>query len=61
MAAISAAGLPTDRFCFEGFLPAKSKARVDALRSLAQILISIYSRHTIKHWKTQAKTLRSNY
>jgi 16S rRNA (cytidine1402-2'-O)-methyltransferase len=35
MAAISAAGLPTDRFCFEGFLPAKSKARVDALRSLA--------------------------
>jgi 16S rRNA (cytidine1402-2'-O)-methyltransferase len=35
MAAISAAGLPTDRFCFEGFLPAKSKARVVALRSLA--------------------------
>jgi 16S rRNA (cytidine1402-2'-O)-methyltransferase len=35
MAAISAAGLPTDRFCFEGFLPAKSKARVDVLRSLA--------------------------
>lgn len=34
MAAISAAGLPTDRFCFEGFLPAKSKARVEALRSL---------------------------
>jgi 16S rRNA (cytidine1402-2'-O)-methyltransferase len=35
MAAISAAGLPTDRFCFEGFLPAKPKARLDALCSLA--------------------------
>ena len=26
-AALSVAGLPTDRFCFEGFAPAKSKAR----------------------------------
>jgi 16S rRNA (cytidine1402-2'-O)-methyltransferase len=33
-AALSAAGLPTDRFCFEGFLPAKQKARCDTLRSL---------------------------
>lgn len=33
-AALSAAGLPTDRFCFEGFLPAKSKARRDALSAL---------------------------
>lgn len=34
-AALSVAGLPTDRFCFEGFLPAKAKARETALRSLA--------------------------
>ena len=34
-AAISVAGLPSNRFCFEGFLPAKKKARVDALASLA--------------------------
>lgn len=34
-AALSVAGLPTDRFCFEGFLPAKKKARSDALSRLA--------------------------
>ncbi len=34
-AALSVAGLPTDRFCFEGFLPAKSAARRNALRALA--------------------------
>lgn len=34
--ALSAAGLPSDRFCYEGFLPAKSKGRKDALRALAQ-------------------------
>ncbi len=34
--ALSAAGLPSDRFCYEGFLPAKTKARCDALRVLAQ-------------------------
>lgn len=36
IAALSAAGLPSDRFCYEGFLPAKSKARRDVLRGLAQ-------------------------
>ncbi len=34
-AALSAAGLPTDRFCFEGFLPAKQAARRSALEALA--------------------------
>ncbi len=34
--ALSAAGLPSDRFCYEGFLPAKSKGRCDTLRALAQ-------------------------
>ncbi|WP_203142414.1 16S rRNA (cytidine(1402)-2'-O)-methyltransferase [Marinobacter mangrovi] len=32
--ALSAAGLPTDRFTFEGFLPTKRKARLDALKAL---------------------------
>lgn len=34
IAALSAAGLPTDRFCFEGFLPAKQVARLAALQAL---------------------------
>ncbi|MGF1482155.1 MAG: 16S rRNA (cytidine(1402)-2'-O)-methyltransferase [Cyanophyceae cyanobacterium] len=32
--ALAASGLPTERFCFEGFLPAKGKARRDRLISL---------------------------
>lgn len=32
--ALSASGVPTDRFCFEGFLPAKSGARANKLTSL---------------------------
>ncbi len=35
IAALSVAGLPTDRFLFEGFLPAKSTARRAHLQSLA--------------------------
>jgi 16S rRNA (cytidine1402-2'-O)-methyltransferase len=35
LAALSVAGLPTDRFCFEGFLPARDKARRDRLSALA--------------------------
>jgi len=34
IAALSAAGLPTDRFTFEGFLPAKSQARINRLNEL---------------------------
>jgi len=33
-AALSVAGLPTDRFCFEGFLPAKAHARQQMLAAL---------------------------
>jgi 16S rRNA (cytidine1402-2'-O)-methyltransferase len=36
LAALSAAGLPTDRFAFEGFLPAKSAARRARLQALAE-------------------------
>ena len=32
--ALSAAGLPTDRFCFEGFLPAKSAGKRERLSEL---------------------------
>ena len=35
IAALSIAGLPTDRFIFEGFLPAKNAARVARLQQLA--------------------------
>jgi 16S rRNA (cytidine1402-2'-O)-methyltransferase len=34
--ALSIAGLPTDRFAFEGFLPAKTKGRRESLRRLRQ-------------------------
>jgi 16S rRNA (cytidine1402-2'-O)-methyltransferase len=34
---LSIAGLPTDRFLFLGFLPAKSKARRDAIREIAEV------------------------
>lgn len=33
--ALCAAGMPTDRFSFEGFLPAKSQKRLNALQALA--------------------------
>lgn len=36
IAALSASGLPTDRFSFEGFLPAKGGARRKLLESLCQ-------------------------
>jgi len=36
IAALSAAGLPSDRFCYEGFLPAKTKGRCDALKAIEQ-------------------------
>jgi 16S rRNA (cytidine1402-2'-O)-methyltransferase len=35
IAALTLAGLPTDRFLFAGFLPAKSKARTDAIAEIA--------------------------
>ncbi|MCJ2082144.1 16S rRNA (cytidine(1402)-2'-O)-methyltransferase [Methylobacterium sp. J-090] len=37
MTAIVAAGLPTDRFFFEGFLPQKTGARRNRLEALAQV------------------------
>lgn len=37
IAALTLAGLPTNRFLFEGFLPSKAKARDDAIAELAPI------------------------
>ncbi len=51
IAALSVAGLPSDRFCFEGFLPAKASARREALRGLAsepRTLVFYESAHRIE-------------
>lgn len=37
IAALTLAGLPTDRFLFLGFLPAKSKARADAIAEIGNV------------------------
>jgi 16S rRNA (cytidine1402-2'-O)-methyltransferase len=37
IAALTLAGLPTDRFFFLGFLPAKAKARSDAIAEVARV------------------------
>jgi len=49
--ALSAAGLPTDRFVFEGFLPAKGKERrdrLDALQSESRTLVFYESPHRLR-------------
>lgn len=49
-AALSVAGLPTDRFAFEGFLPARSAARrkvLEGLRAESRTLVLYESSHRI--------------
>ena len=50
-AALSAAGLPTDRFCFEGFLPGQgsgaTRARLQSLTSETRTLVFFESVHRI--------------
>lgn len=41
IAALTLAGLPTDRFLFLGFLPAKAKARADAIEEIASLRASL--------------------
>lgn len=51
IAALSVAGLPSDRFVFEGFLPAKSAARRERLAELAaeqRTLVFYESSHRVK-------------
>ncbi|HYE36031.1 16S rRNA (cytidine(1402)-2'-O)-methyltransferase [Methylocaldum sp.] len=50
IAAVSASGLPADRFAFEGFLPRKSSARkasLEALRDDSRTLIFYESSHRV--------------
>lgn len=50
VAALSAAGLPSDRFIFEGFLPAKNaarRARLEALREESRTLIFYEAPHRV--------------
>jgi 16S rRNA (cytidine1402-2'-O)-methyltransferase len=52
IAALSVAGLPSDRFSFEGFLPAKASARRERLARLAgepRTLVFYESAHRIVH------------
>ncbi|WP_290891168.1 16S rRNA (cytidine(1402)-2'-O)-methyltransferase [Arenimonas sp.] len=51
IAALSVAGIPSDRFCFEGFLPAKASARRERLAALARetrTLVFYESSHRIE-------------
>src|SRR3954470_6492433 len=41
IAALTLAGLPTDRFVYLGFLPAKAKARADAIAEIASIRATV--------------------
>ncbi|PJG86557.1 16S rRNA (cytidine(1402)-2'-O)-methyltransferase [Conservatibacter flavescens] len=58
--ALCAAGIASDRFCFEGFLPAKSKARCDKLQRLVEeerTLIFYESTHRILDTLEDIKTV----
>lgn len=58
--ALCASGIASDRFCFEGFLPAKSKARRDKLTELAdeaRTLIFYESTHRILDSLTDVETV----
>jgi len=51
IAALSVAGIPSDRFCFEGFLPAKASGRRERLAALAReprTLVFYESSHRIE-------------
>jgi 16S rRNA (cytidine1402-2'-O)-methyltransferase len=62
--ALSASGLPTDRFCFEGFLPAKGTARRERLAALqpeSRTMILYEAPHRLRQTlKDLAETLGAN-
>ncbi len=57
LAGLVVAGLPTDRFVFEGFLPTKSKARAARIRALAGIDATLVFFESTKRLAVCLKTL----
>ncbi|MGQ4880322.1 16S rRNA (cytidine(1402)-2'-O)-methyltransferase [Billgrantia sp. LNSP4103-1] len=60
VAALSAAGLPTDRFSFQGFLPAKAggrRQRLDALEQRTETLVFYESPHRIRDTLSDIATI----
>jgi 16S rRNA (cytidine1402-2'-O)-methyltransferase len=60
IAALSVAGIPSDRFCFEGFLPAKASARRERLAALAReprTLVFYESAHRIEESLTDVAAI----
>ena len=58
--ALCASGIASDRFCFEGFLPAKSKSRCDKLEALTEeprTLIFYESTHRILETLADMQTI----
>lgn len=63
ISALCASGIASDRFCFEGFLPAKSKARIDKLNDVAneaRTLIFYESTHRILDTLTDMQQIFGN-
>lgn len=63
IAALCSSGIASDRFCFEGFLPAKSKARCDKLAELekeSRTLIFYESTHRILDTLTDMQQIFGN-
>ena len=63
MAALSVAGLPTDRFLFYGFLPAKSSARkklLDGLRKRPETLVFYESPRRLQALLKEAREILGN-
>ncbi len=56
-AALSVAGLATDRFCFEGFLPSKKVARINRLRKLCEETRTIVFYESVHRIKDTLKDL----
>lgn len=60
IAALSASGLPTDKFFFEGFLPAKSAARIKrltALKDFSHTLVFLEAPHRIVEFLQDVKAV----
>lgn len=60
LSALSVAGLPTDRFCFEGFLPAKKAARCERIKALqgeSRTLVFFESVHRIANTIEDMRTI----